>query len=71
MLKEGSRRWKEVVKLGCGGYYDREGEFNCGHDYNWDCDYCPCCIEHNRSKWEEEQKKLTGETINIDWMVKK
>ena len=68
MLKEGSRRWKEVLKIGCGGYYDPDGEFECEHDYEWDCGYCPCFITYQRLKWQE---KLSGksETINTKFDI--
>ena len=48
MPKERTKRWKEIVDLGCGGHYDHEGEFGCEHGYEWDCDYCPVFIEKMR-----------------------
>lgn len=46
--REGSKRWKEILEMGCGGHYDREGEFDCDNGYDWDCEDCPVCVENIR-----------------------
>jgi hypothetical protein len=45
--KRGKKYW-EVVNRGCGGYRDYWGEYDCKHPYDWTCDDCPCCIEHQK-----------------------
>lgn len=43
------KKYQEVLNKGCGGYqcgnpidgYD----FDCEHDYEWDCDNCPIVVE--------------------------
>jgi hypothetical protein len=43
--KKNSKPWKEIVELGCGGYFDPfNGDYGCEHDYGWNCDDCPCSV---------------------------
>lgn len=69
--KEGSRKYKAIVKLGCGGYFDYYGEFDCGHYYEWECDYCPCCIEYHRLKRESGEEIIDKLDIDIDDFLKR
>jgi hypothetical protein len=55
--RKGSKRYKEIVKFGCGLYYDEwNGDYDCGNRYEWDCDYCPCSIEIR--KFRDSQPNL-------------
>jgi hypothetical protein len=31
----------EVLALGCGGYRDYFGDYDCRHNYTWLCEDCP------------------------------
>lgn len=39
------RKWKAILKLGCGGSRDYWGEYDCDHGYTWSCDYCPIVLQ--------------------------
>ncbi len=40
------RKYQEVVNRGCGlRYYPYEGDYDCDHKYDWDCEDCPCGVE--------------------------
>lgn len=44
--KEGSERYKEILRIGCGGHYDEwNGDYDCDHGYTWSCDDCPIVLE--------------------------
>lgn len=54
--KAGSKRYKEILKRGCGGYFSDtlDGfEFDCEHGYGWECDHCPIVVE-NHFKGDEK-----------------
>ena len=51
--KEGTKKYKEIVARGCGGYWENNSnahEFDCEHGYDWDCDYCPCTTENMKNR---------------------
>lgn len=52
--KEGTKRYQKILDRGCGGREinipGEPTEYDCDHQYAWDCEYCPCCIEAQRSK---------------------
>jgi hypothetical protein len=55
-MKRNSKKWKEVLAIGCGGYCTNTTngmDYDCEHRYDWNCDDCPCCIV----KQEEKHKK--------------
>ena len=57
--KEGTRRYKQVLNRGCGGYsYDTSDgmEYDCYH-YDWICDYCPIVIERYKDQFSEKSDK--------------
>lgn len=47
MMKLTRTRIKQILVLGCG--WERsigeDTDGNCGHGYEWDCDYCPIVTE--------------------------
>ncbi len=55
-----SKRYKEIVKRGCKlertqteyGY-----ELDCGHDYKWFCEDCPCVIEKHKNDYKETKNR--------------
>lgn len=54
--KKGKKYW-EIVNRGCGGYRDYWGEYDCRHPYDWTCDDCPCCIEHQKEEAKVNHEK--------------
>ena len=52
--RKNSKRWKEIVALGCGGYRTWEGDYDCKHPYDWPCDDCPCGIEYQEELHRKE-----------------
>ncbi len=55
-----SKAYKEIVKLGClmeRHWTDCGYEYDCGGEYEWDCDYCPVVVEN------EERKIASKESI--------
>jgi hypothetical protein len=63
--KHGTKRYKAVMKAGCGGYQDPyDGDYDCTHDYEWSCDECPVCYEvqyrkYLKSKADERKEVQT------------
>ncbi len=49
------KKYKEIIDHGCGGYQTYEGDYNCHHRYEWECDICPCCIEYQKNKSNEHE----------------
>jgi hypothetical protein len=48
----GTKRYAAMVKRGCGGrkYETIDGiDYDCDF-YDWECDNCPPCVEHQRNK---------------------
>lgn len=49
------KKYKEIVLRGCGYKHDSfNGDGDCEHGYEWDCDYCPCTIEYQRRKSNDD-----------------
>ena len=45
------KKYKEVLERGCGGYRtwtDWGWEYDCEHDYDWECDNCPIVVEQHK-----------------------
>jgi len=46
--KKGKKFW-EIVERGCGYEADTfNGDGDCIHEYNWECDNCPCTVNQQR-----------------------
>ena len=43
------KKYKDIVNRGCGCYKTYDGDYDCEHRYDWECDNCPCCIEHRKN----------------------
>ena len=57
-MKRNSKKWKEVIAMGCGGYCidtPNGKDYDCEHSYSWDCNNCPCCIEKQERKHKEKE----------------
>jgi len=62
--KKNSQKYKKIASLGCKLEYsntDWGEEYDCGHGYEWDCDYCPCTIEYQKAQMAAQE---VGENPN-------
>jgi hypothetical protein len=67
--RRSSRKYKEVVEKGCGlRYYEYEGDYDCDHKYEWNCEDCPCALEGRREREKQLQKWSEGER-DVDLLV--
>lgn len=58
--KKSSKRYNEILRIGCGGEYDEwNGDYDCSHGYTWNCEECPIVVE-------SEYEKLNNEQIQIN-----
>lgn len=67
--KDGSRSWIRVVKKGCVGERDAQGDFSCP-DYAWGCDQCPVVVERMREE-ERQGVALKGNRMHRFWRSKR
>lgn len=61
--KRGTKKYKAMVELGCGGrkIETLDGtEYDCDHQYPWDCDDCPPCVERQYREWELAQDEAVA-----------
>ena len=55
------KKYQAVLDAGCGGYStwtDWGYEYDCEHEYEWDCDYCPIVVEQRKAEYLEEEERL-------------
>ena len=60
------KRYKEIVEKGCSGYFVSNSdyqEWECGDEYEWECDMCPVVIEMKKEKMRRN-KNGQSETHN-------
>ena len=60
-MKKNSKKWKEVLALGCGGIWSetQDGrEFDCENGYSCGCDSCPCCIVKQEENYNKENSNV-------------
>jgi hypothetical protein len=56
--KEGTKRYKEIVKRGCVGYRDEWlGDYDC--EYGWECERCPVLLEEWKNDTDESERSRT------------
>jgi hypothetical protein len=62
------KKFKEIVDRGCGlKYYEYEGDYDCTHGYDWECDECPAALNirgQNIRKIDADEDSLFG---NSEW----
>ena len=70
--KRGSKKYKEILELGCGGWYDEwNGDYDCHHPYDWSCDDCPIVIEKYYIQEEYDLENMSGEKNPYKEMLEK
>jgi hypothetical protein len=60
LMKRNSKRYKEVLEAGCGGYESSTSdgtEFYCNHQYEWVCDNCPITREKHYLEADRQKHK--------------
>lgn len=72
-MKRNSKKWKEVLERGCGGYCTNTTngmDYGCKHEYDWNCDDCPCCIVKQEEKYKNETVFGTEEEAHLAFISK-